>query len=158
MKENPDVQNAPFGLHAVMASKGTDTPKGVFYVLKNISKSVNIDNQNRLHPFYMVYISNTEDIVCNHISPKKTLDLMRYLCKGNSEPILQLCRDFNKETQDGRKMGNYSGLLESAIASIINVKEEKDIHSFFTATETTSVVNKISGLSDFELICFLVVR
>lgn len=158
MKDNPDVQGAPFGLHAVVSSKGNDTPKGVFYVLRNISKSVNIDNQNRLHPFYMIYISNEEEIVCNHISPKKTLDLMRYLCKGNSEPMLKLCRDFNKETQDGRKMGKYSQLLESAIASIINVKEEKDIHSFFTASETSSVINKISGISDFELICFLVVR
>jgi SNF2 family DNA or RNA helicase len=158
MKDNPDVQNAPFGLHAIVASRGDDTPKGVFYVLKNISKSVNIDNQNRLHPFYMVYIANNEEVICNHISPKKTLDLMRFLCKGKSEPALDLCRDFNKETQDGRKMGNYSKLLESAIASIINVKDEKDIHSFFNATETTSVVNKISGLSDFELICFLVVR
>ncbi len=158
MKDNHDVQNAPFGLHAIVSSKGTDTPKGVFYVLKNISKSVNIDNQNRLHPFYMVYISNNEDIVCNHISLKKTLDLMRYLCKGKSEPVLDLCREFNKETQDGRKMGSYSKLLESAIASIINVKEEKDIHSFFTATETTSVINRITGLNNFELICFLVVR
>jgi SNF2 family DNA or RNA helicase len=158
MKDNPDVQSAPFGLHAVVGSKGADTPKGVFYVLKNISKSVNIDNQNRLHPFYMVYISDNEDIICNHLSPKKTLDLMRYLCKGNSEPLLKLCSDFNKETQDGRKMGNYSGLLQSAISSIINVKEEKDIHSFFTAAETSSVVNKITGLGDFELICFLVVR
>lgn len=97
----------------------------------------------------MVYISDNEDIICNHISPKKTLDLMRYLCKDNSKPILQLCRDFNKETQNGKKMGTYSKLLESAISSIINVKEEKDIQSFFTASETSSVVNKITGLGDF---------
>jgi len=158
IKVNPDVKHAPFGLHALIESKGDDTPKGVFFILKNITKSINIDNQNRLHPFYMVYISDNEHIICNHISPKKTLDLIRYLCKGNSEPTLNLCREFNKETQDGRKMGRYSKLLEKAIASIIQVKEEKDIHSFFTAAETASVVNKISGLSDFELICFLVVR
>lgn len=158
MKTNHDVEHAPYGLHAVVQSKGEDAPKGVFYVLKNISKSINIDKQNRLHPFYMVYISEDERIVCNHISPKKTLDLMRYLCRENTEPILQLCRDFNKETQDGRRMGKYSELLESAISSIIQVKEEKDMLSFFNDTETTSVINKISGLSDFELICFLVVK
>lgn len=158
MKTNHDVERAPFGLHAVVQSKGEDTPKGVFYVLKNVSKSINIDKQNRLHPFYMVYISEDEKIICNHISPKKTLDLMRYLCRDNSEPVLRLCREFNKETHDGRKMGKYSQLLESAIASIIQVKEEKDVMSFFNDTETTSVINKISGLSDFELICFLVVK
>jgi len=158
MKTNHDVEHAPYGLHAVVSSKGADTPKGVFYVLRNISKSINIDKQNRLHPFYMVYISEDEKIVCNHISPKKTLDLMRYLCRDNTEPILKLCREFNRETQDGRKMGKYSKLLESAISSIIHVKEEKDMMSFFNDKETTSVINKINGLSDFELICFLVVK
>lgn len=158
MKTNHDVEHAPYGLHAVVSSKGADTPKGVFYVLRNISKSINIDKQNRLHPFYMVYISEDEKIVCNHISPKKTLDLMRYLCRDNTEPMLKLCREFNKETQDGRKMGKYSKLLESAISSIIHVKEEKDMMSFFNDKETTSVINKINGLSDFELICFLVVK
>lgn len=158
MKTNHDVEHAPYGLHAVVSSKGADTPKGVFYVLRNISKSINIDKQNRLHPFYMVYISEDEKIVCNHISPKKTLDLMRYLCRDNTEPMLKLCREFNKETLDGRKMGKYSKLLESAISSIIHVKEEKDMMSFFNDKETTSVINKINGLSDFELICFLVVK
>ncbi len=158
MKTHHDIEHAPYGLHAVVQSKGEDTPKGVFYVLKNVNRTLNIDKQNRLHPFYMVYISDNNEIICNHLSPKKTLDLMRYLCRDNSEPILKLCRDFNKETHDGRKMEKYSKLLESAITSIIQVKEEKDIMSFFNDKETTSVINKISGLSDFELICFLVVK
>lgn len=55
IKLHPDIDKAPFGLSAV-APAGEDTPAGVIYVLKNRSNSVNIDNQNRLHPFYMVYI------------------------------------------------------------------------------------------------------
>jgi hypothetical protein len=106
----------------------------------------------------MVFIAENEDIVCNHISPKKTLDLMRYLCKGQTEPVLSLCRTFNRETHDGKRMDPYSHLLEKAIASIVHVKEEKDLQSFFTASETTSVINRITGLDDFELISFFVVR
>ena len=158
MKTHQDVQQAPYGLHAVVASKDTGTPPGVFYVLKNIHQTVNIDNQNRLHPFYMVYIDEEENIICNHISPKRTLDLMRYLCKGQDEPAVKLCRNFNKETKDGKKMTKYSYLLEQAITSIIRVKEEKDISSFFTDMETSGTTNVIRGLDDFELICFLVVR
>ena len=158
MKTHPDVAHSPYGLHAVVPSKGADTPKGVFYVLRNVNRTLNIDNQNRLHPYYMVFIAENEDIVCNHISPKKTLDLMRYLCKGQTEPVLSLCRTFNRETHDGKRMDHYSHLLEKAIASIVHVKEEKDLQSFFTASETTSVINRITGLDDFELICFLVVR
>ncbi|NMA67486.1 MAG: SWF/SNF helicase family protein, partial [Clostridiaceae bacterium] len=158
IKTHEDVEHAPYGLHAVVESKGEDTPKGVFFVLRNLSKTINRDKQNRIHPFYMIYITEDEQVVCDHISTKRTLDLMRYLCKDSSEPILNLCRKFNKETYDGRKMGKYSQLLESAISSIIKVKDEKDIQSFFTEKETTSVINKISGLDDFELICFLVVK
>jgi hypothetical protein len=135
-----------------------DAPEGVFYILKNISNGVNIDNQNRLHPFYMVYISSKEEVICNHLSPKKLLDLMRHLCKGGSEPILDLCRKFNLETRDGRKMDQYSRLLESAIGSIMQVKTEKEIESFFTAADSIPTGAAIKGLHDFELICFLVVK
>ena len=44
------------------------------------------------------------------------------------------------------------------IHSIIEVKEESDIMSLFSAGETTALRNKISGLDDFELICFLVIK
>jgi len=86
------------------------------------------------------------------------LDLIRYLCKGKSEPIRELCRSFNQETRDGRKMDKYSDLLEKAIRSIIHVKDESDIDSLFSLGETTALTHKISGLEDFELVCFLVVR
>ena len=157
IRSNPNIANSPNGLHAVVGST-KDAPVGVIYVLKNLSKGVNIDNQNRLHPFYMVYISNDGELICNHLSPKKLLDLMRFMCKGNSEPLLKLCREFNKETQDGRKMNKYSKLLESAIGSIISVKEESEIDSLFSIGESTALTNKITGLDDFELICFLVIR
>lgn len=61
--------------------------------------------------------------------------MMRHLCKGRSEPILELCRKFNSETHDGRKMDRYSRFLEMAIRSIIQTKTEKEIESFFTARE-----------------------
>ncbi len=157
MKTDPDIHHAPFGLHAIVEA-GDDAPKGVFYILKNISNGVNIDNQNRLHPFYMVYISSSEEVICNHLSPKKLLDMMRHLCKGKSDPILDLSRVFNRETNDGRKMDRYSRLLESAIGSIIQVKNEKEIESFFTAAEAIPSSTAIKGLHDFELICFLVVQ
>ena len=154
-KDNPDVENSPYGLHAVVKSDET-TPPGVIYVLKNVSNEINIDNQNRLHPFYMVYIADDGEIICNYLQPKNLLDLMRKVCKQNSVPDTELCRQFNIETKDGRDMGKYSKLLEGAISSIINVKEESDFESLFSSGESSYLKNTISGLDDFELICFLV--
>ena len=157
MKKHPDIEKTPFGLHAV-APATEDTPAGVIYVLKNRSNSVNIDNQNRLHPFYMVYITNDGDVVCDHLSPKAMLDKMRYICKGKTEPIAELYKQFNKETRDGKNMTFFSQLLGEAISSIIEVKEESDIDSLFKPGGTSVLMSEIKGLDDFELICFLVVK
>ena len=71
---------------------------------------------------------------------------------------MELCEKFNKETDDGRDMEEVSQLLSDAINSIIDVKEESDIDSLFGSGGTSALVSDISGLSDFELICFLVVK
>ena len=157
IKIHPDIDKAPFGMHAV-AQASAETPPGVIFVLKNRSDSVNIDKQNRLHPFYMVYISKNGEVVCDHLSPKAMLDKMRFLCKSKTEPIKELCREFNKETRDGRNMSAVSNLLSEAIASIIEVKEESDIDSLFKPGGTSVLMSDINGLDDFELICFLAVK
>lgn len=153
MKEHPDIDRMPFGIHAVVRSE----KPGVIFVLKNVNNQVNIQNQNRLHPFYMVYVGDNGDIIVNHLEPKSMLDQMRYLSKGKNTPDLNVCQEFNHWTRDGRDMGRVSEQLEQAISSIINVKEQSDVDSFFSSGQTTFLSGKVSGLNDFELICFMVV-
>ena len=83
---------------------------------------------------------------------------MRLFCKGRSEPIKAVYQKFNAETKDGRDMADMSALLSDAITSIIDTKEESDIDSLFKAGGTSALMSTISGLDDFELICFLVVK
>ena len=157
VKRNGDMDTVPYGLHAVV-SASEDCPPGVVFVLKNLNDSVNIDKQNRLHPFYMVYVGMDGEVVCDHLSPKELLDKSRSLCKGKSTPVMEVCRTFNNETKDGRDMRSVSALLTDAINSIIEVKAESDIDSLFSPGGTSALNTKISGLDDFEMICFLVVR
>ena len=157
VKNHGDMDKKPRGLHAVVPATD-ELPEGVIFVLKNINKSVNIDNQNRIHPFYMIYIGMDGKIICDYLNPKKLLDDVRLLCRGKSEPLAELCRKFNAETNDGRDMAEFSELLNEAINSIIDTKEENDIDSLFSAGGTSALMSDISGLNDFELICFLVVK
>lgn len=157
MKHDQEVETAPNGMHAVVP-KCEDAPAGVIFVLKNINNSVNIDNRNRIHPFYMVFISEDGEIICDYLNPKKMLDTIRLLCRGKEEPIVSLCKKFNEETKDGRDMAEISELLSEAINSIIDVKEENDIDSLFKSGGTSALMSAVSGLDDFELICFLVVK
>lgn len=157
VKTHGDMDTKPKGLHAVVPAT-EELPEGVIFVLKNINNSVNIDNQNRIHPFYMVYIGIDGEIICDYLNPKNMLDDIRLLCRGKDAPIKDLCRQFNEETDDGRNMSEMSELLSEAINSIIDCKEESDIDSLFSAGGTSALMSEISGLNDFELICFLVVK
>lgn len=55
-------------------------------------------------------------------------------------------------------MDKYSALLEDAVASIIQVKEENDLNSLFKEGSKVLFQQSISGLDDFELVSFVVVR
>lgn len=157
IKSHGDLEKTPRGLHAVVP-KTEGCPEGVIFVLKNVNNSVNIDNQNRIHPFYMVYISTEGEIVCDYLNPKGLLDDVRLLCRGKSEPIKALCAQFNRETDDGRNMSEMSELLSMAIDSIIDAKADNDIDSLFKSGGTSALMSAVSGLDDFELICFFVVK
>lgn len=159
VKEQGELDNVPFGLHAVVPAQAElGLEPGVIFALRNIHNSVNVNQQNRLHPYYLVYINDDEQVVVDHTEPKRLLDLIRTSCKGRVEPIRDVCRIFNERTEDGRRMERYSDLLSSAIRSMIEVKEEKDIDSLFSGGRTTALTHTIKGLDDFELIAFLVIE
>lgn len=155
-KTHNDVETAPHGMHAVVPS-GPDTPPGVIFVLKNRNNSVNIDNRNRIHPFYMVYMGLDGTVQCDYLDPKKLLDTQRLLCRGQDKPIPQAYRVFNRRTKDGRSMGTVSRLLSEAIDSIVDAKAQSDIDSLFSPGGTTALLSEVSGLEGFELICFLAI-
>ncbi len=138
LKEHPDIEHAPFGLNAVVSSSNLAKP-GVMFVLKNRNNSVNIDHKNLLHPFYMVYLSNDREVICDHLHPKKLLDIMRAVCRDRKEYDHALCAAVNRETKDGRDMSHYSQLLHAAIDSIVTIKQESDIDSLFSEGETTAL-------------------
>ena len=156
-KTHPELETCPGGISAV-ATATPDAPAGVVFILKNVHNEVNIDNRNRLHPYYLVYLTEDGVTVHDHLSPKDTLDAMRQLCRGKDKPIEELYRAFNQETDDGRNMAVYSSLLEDAVLSILDAKEDSDLDSLFRAGGTSALLSQVSGLDDFQLVCFLVVR
>ncbi len=158
INKNGNLDNIVNGLHTVVKSDEINgIQKGTIFVLKNINSKVNIENTNQLHPFYIVYINEDGQVISNHLNVKSTLDLLRYVARGNKEPIKEAYEYFNEITNDGNDMKKYSELLNESIESIINVKEESDIDSLFRKGGTTMLQNDITGLEDFELIAFVVV-
>ena len=159
VKNNGDLDSVPNGLHAIVpADSQRGLQPGVIFTLRNINNSVNINQHNRLHPYYLVYLTNEGEVIATHMEAKQLLDLARSGCKGRTEPISELCQSFNDATNEGRDMQVYSNLLDQAIRSIAELKDSKDIDSLFTGQRTTALFDMISGIEDFELISFLVIQ
>ena len=159
VKANGDLNNVPSGMHAVVPAKPElGLQPGVIFTLRNLNPNVTVNQHNRLHPYYLVYINRKGEVISDHTEVKRLLDLVRSCCKGQAIPISDVCNLFNEETADGRKMQTYSDLLGKTIRSMIEVKEEKDLDSLFSGGNTTALVNTIAGLDDFELITFLVIQ
>lgn len=151
---NPDIERVPSGINAVVAGE----QPGIIFVLRNVSQELDAAVQNPVHPFYLVYVADSGEVLHGYLEPKETLDVMRRLCRGKSEPDTKLCRAYNRATKDGRNMAHASELLDAAVLSIVDEKREADVDSFFSSGTTSFLENDVAGLDDFELVCFLVVR
>ena len=162
IKENPGLlEKYPTGVYAV-----TDIPKknkeecveGVIYCLKQKRYTSNQESATSLYPYYLVYVNKDGSIHITNTNPKKILDLYKVLCQTKKEPIENLVKSFNKKTNNGSNMSEYTNLLEKAVYDIKGIVEKKGIQSLFQIGQATLFDNTISGLNDFELISFLVVE
>jgi superfamily II DNA or RNA helicase len=159
LRDHENLDGIPTGIHAVVpADRGLGLPPGVIFALRNRNHDININQQNRLHPYYLVYVGEDGEVVADHMRVKAILDLARAACKNRDQPVPAAYKPFNKATDDGRDMTRYSALLDKAIEAIIKVKTDKDVASLFAGRETTALKGGIAGLDEFELVCFLVVH
>ncbi len=98
------------------------------------------------------------NVIYNHLQPKQILDVLKYSCRSLEEPEKELCEIVNNETNDGRNMSIYSNLLSKAVESIVEKKNDGDVLDFITGSKVDLKKGKISGIDDFELISFVIVR
>lgn len=76
------------GMHAVLpAHAERGLAPGVIFALRNRNDGVNVGQQNRLHPYYLVYVDMDGNAVIPHTEVKHLLDLVRSVAKPCEEPI-----------------------------------------------------------------------
>lgn len=162
MKANPNVlEKYPTGVYAVtdITKKiQEECEKGVIFCLKQKKSIDSQENATSLYPYYLVYVKEDGDIHIKNTNPKKILDIYKSLCETKSQPLEDLVKQFNKETKNGNDMSKYTDLLEKAVFDIKGVVQQKGIQSIFQMGQATLFENTVTGLNDFELISFLVVK
>lgn len=160
-KENPGLlEKYPTGVYAVTnipENVADDCTPGVIFCLKQTKFTEKEKSSSSIFPYHLVYVKEDGEILVKYSNPKLVLDLYKGLCANNKEVVHSLVAEFNKETRNATDMSKYTALLEKAVNDIKGVVEKKGIASLFGLGES-SVLDKISGINDFELISFLVIK
>ena len=155
------LDGAPSGMYAVAKIDDAinDIVKpGVIFTLRQVKAKEQNKEQNPLFPYYMVYITDDGEVKLSFLHAKKILDYYKKLCSGKKEILTDLVAEFNKETNDGRKMERYSDLLGTSIENLIGKKQDIGVASLFSKGGTTMQKNLFDGIEDFGLITFLVIK
>ena len=136
------LEATPNGVYAVTHDEDRPMETGVLFFLRQLNTSADIQRKTAspIHPFYAVYIRNTGDIRYGCANTRQVLDLFESAAAGKTQPLQDLCIQFDSETQNGENMGLYNGLLKAVIDHISRAH---------TTTQTNNM--GLSGTRDFAL-------
>ena len=118
-----DLRDAPAGLYAVVPP-AVDVPMarpGVIFCLRHKGGGAvpaESEKVNPLAPHYLVFIHADGQVRLAFTQVKTTLNLFRELALGKTEPYSELCRLFDRQTEQGADMRVYTRLIGQALESI----------------------------------------
>ena len=88
---------------------------------------------------------------------KRALDILKRLCAGRDLPDAGAVARHARATKRGEDMSREQRSLAAAIASIAGKSDERAVESLFSPGGTRAMRGEFAGMSDFEVIAFLVV-
>lgn len=144
------------GVHAAVPADGEKgLVPGALFLVKD-SGSGQGNRGNRLHPHLLVYVDEAGKPVTDFLDPKQVLSLLRLACFNRLEPVDEAVQIFDRLTDQGRSMGMYRQLLESALRSVDTAAGDSLVDDLFSGT-LSSLSGQLSGSDRFEVLAFLAV-
>lgn len=151
------LEKTPLGLHSVILKEGANCAKGSIFCLKLLKYEAKGENFS-LEPYYLVYVDENNEIHLGFTNAKTILDTYKNLCMGKDECVAAAIALFESETNHYGNMEKYTSQLQIAIESIIGKKEESGMDSLFSRGGTSISSDSFSGIEDFELVSYLVIK
>ena len=166
LQENRDKLEAmPPGVYAVVDGGPGRAPPGAIFFLRqrNAADRQEAGQQvvSPVHPWYFVYIQDNGQIRYGCGNAKQILEVFEATADGRTDPILELCDRFDRETRQGQDMGKYDKLLTDAIAQISQAHASTQASQLRAGGDRGFVLplatETPSGAEDFELVTWLVI-
>ena len=161
------LEAAPFGIYAVADVKqasgesvASDAIRpGVIFCLKQ-KATVTQKTPNRLQPYYLAYIRDDGTVRFTFRQAKQVLALFQAVASGADQAVSALEDAFDAETQHGKDMAKYEGLLEKTLRSIAGTfgdVQQRDLGRDPQA-KLAPAAEQPKHSADFELVTWLVLK
>lgn len=124
-----ELKSAPLGLYAVVppAAEVPMAKPGVIYCLRQKTEDTSGHGEriNPLAPYYLVYVQADGEVRLAFTQAKTVLNLFRSHAVGKPVPYAELCRLFDRQTEQGSDLRLYSGLLTRTVESISSTFQQR---------------------------------
>ena len=163
-EKNPNVLDAvPTGIYAVSKNSSNklqdEIKPGVIFCLRSNDTTIQRD-RNSLSPYFLVYVTDTGEVLFSEKQVKQVLDIYRSLCMGRKEPIKELVKEFNRKSHNQTKMDYWRKLCAAAI-NFVKEKEDDNCGDIFSLGGLSMFGASDAGIrvadNDYELISFLII-
>lgn len=165
------LEQSPIGLFApVILSKDVsgssqfagsedEIISGAIFCLKDIKGKVQVEESYSLAPYYLIYISDEEEVLLSFNQSKQILDLCKKLGSEsmNIDQSVSAYQLFAKRTKNGKQMKHYQNLLAKAVESIAGKSEEIGATSLFHRGGTVLSASSTQNVNDFEVISYMII-
>ena len=162
-KNKKELEATPNGVYAVTHDKDRPMEKGVIFFLRQRNANTDIQRKTAspIHPFYAVYMRNSGDIRYGCANARQVLDLFESVTTDKTQPLQDLCIQFDSETQNGEDMELYNKLLKAVIDHIGRAHTTAQIEGMKRGGSRSFKLPRRSETprytSDFELVTWLVI-
>ena len=123
LAQHPELAKMPKGLQAVV-SAGEGKPTGAILLLNNTTNNTNLYQNNRLHPYFLVYMDDQGQSVYPVSETKQLMEHLRFITKEKDQPNPTLVEQYRQVTNDGAQMSHYSQLLQYSLESPLRVRKK----------------------------------
>lgn len=163
------LEAAPLGLYAVVPAR-QDFPLtaggGVIFCLRQkgdvtARPATETEKVNPLAPHYLVYVRHDGEVRLAYTQVKTILNLFRELALGHPEPYAELCRLFDRATDNGADMSIQSRLIRAAVQSITATFQQKLAAGLQASRQFVLPVagdQPAGDETEFELVTWLVLQ
>ena len=161
-KNQRELEELPPGAYAVADDSAERIRPGVIFLLRHRRGELAHGERvaSPVQPFYLAYILDDGRVRFGCANARQVLEAFSAAAVGLSEPITRLCDRFDAETENGRDVSRYEGLLKKVVGHIAQTHNRTQIRNLGLRGSREFRLPKRqdapTGLEDFELVTWLV--